>query len=72
MGNVLTLIMAKQRISVSLDQDLIKKIDYLLENKYDGLPSRSAIIERYLREPKSVIEDYQQAREQVMEGRVLT
>ena len=62
----------KQRLSICLEKDLIKIIDYLLEKKYDGLPSRSAIIEHYLREPKSVIEDYRHVREQVVKGRVLT
>ena len=62
----------KQRLSICLEKDLIKKIDYLLENKYDGLPSRSAIIEHYLRQPKSVVEDHRKLREQISLGRVLT
>ena len=60
----------KERLSICLEKDLIKKIDYLVEHKYDGLASRSAIIEQYLRKP--VIEDYRQIRQQAVEGRVLT
>ena len=48
----------KRRLSISLEEDLLKQIDYLLENKYDGLASRSSLIERYLREPKSIVEDF--------------
>jgi len=40
----------KQRISICLEKKLIEAIDYLKKNKYDGLPSRSSIIENYLRE----------------------
>ena len=62
----------KQRVSISLEEELIKKIDYLLEKKYDGLASRSAIIEHYLRKPKSLVEDHRKLYEETSLGRVLT
>jgi len=70
LGIILTLTM-KQRLSICLEKDLIKKIDYLLKNKYDGLASRSALIEHYLTEPKSILEDYSKVREETL-ARVLT
>ena len=63
----------KKRLSICLEEDLIKTIDYLIDKKYDGLPSRSGLIERYLREPKSIIEDAMKLREEEASrrGRVL-
>jgi len=61
----------KERISVSLDKELLKMVDYLLEKKYDRLANRSAIIEYYLRNPRSIVEDYVKFRE-ASGGRVLT
>ena len=62
----------KKRLSICLEEDLIKKIDYLLEKKYDNLASRSAIIGHYLTKPKSLIEDYEKLRQENSLGRVLT
>jgi len=61
----------KQRISVSLDKELLKMVDFLLEKKYDDLANRSALIEYYLRNPRSLVEDYMKFRE-AFGGRVLT
>ena len=61
----------KRRLSICLEKDLIKKIDYLLRIKYDGLASRSALIEHYLTMPKSILEEYSKVREETP-GRVLT
>ena len=49
----------KKRLSICLEENLIKKIDYLckrIKRNHGGSPSRSSIIEHYLREPKSIVE----------------
>ena len=51
--------MTKERLTICLEKDLIKMIDYLIEKKYDNLANRSSLIEYYLRKPKSIVEDYQ-------------
>lgn len=39
----------KKRLSICLEEDLIKTLDHLIEGKYGGMPSRSSIIEYYLK-----------------------
>lgn len=39
----------KERVSVSLEKELLKTIDYLIEKKFEGIASRSSVIEYYLK-----------------------
>ena len=62
MGDFLLLILVKRRISVSLGEDLIEMIDYIIKKKYGGLPRlRSSIIELHLRGP--IIDEFKKIRE---------
>ena len=57
----------KKRLSISLEEDLIKTIDYLISKRYEGLPSRSSIIEHYLK--KGIEDDVRKLREEEIGGR---
>jgi len=53
----------KRRLSICLDEKLIQVLDFIAEKKYNGLISRSKLIEYYLRKP--VMEDYKTIKEEL-------
>jgi len=61
----------KKRLSICLEKNLIKTIDYLIEKRYGGMPSRSSIIEYYLK--KGMEDDIRKLQEEEISkrGRVL-
>jgi len=52
----------KKRLSICLEEDLIKTLDFLKEKRYGGMPSRSSIIEYYLK--KGMEDDVRKFREE--------
>jgi len=39
----------KRQVSICLDEEVVRALEYVLEKKYGGLASRSAVIECYVR-----------------------
>jgi len=61
----------KKRLSICLDDKLIKLLDYIREKKYENLISRSRLIEFFLREPVLEMAKKIQEEESSRRGRVL-
>ena len=64
--------MVKDRVTLTIDRDLLKAIEHLREKRFAGVGSRSAIIEYYLR--KGIEDDLRKIREEEIKsyGRVIT
>jgi len=62
----------KKKISISLDESLLKQVRFVREKKFGGLASLSSVIEYYLR--KGIEDDYRKLRreeELAKRGRLL-
>jgi len=54
------MLIMKQRLSICLEKELVKALDFIAKEKFNGLISRSKLIEYYLTE--NVMEEYKKLR----------
>jgi len=60
----------KVRISISIDKEILGYLDYIIEKKFNGIKGvRSALIEYYLKYPKSVVNDFKALKEEELRNR---